>query len=173
MKKNLLILFLIVLTLINVAALVTIAYHRFYPRKPFPLPPERTDTPVGFIKQELDLSEEQVEKFEAHFRKIKGEMEPIFDSLRAKRTKLMDEVSVEQPNMDKVNTLTEEIANLQIELQKKAIMHMLEEKSFLTPEQQKKFFTFFRERADLMRMGGMPGEGTREEPFRKRLEDRK
>ncbi len=173
MKKNLLILFLIVLTLINVTALVTIAYHRFYPRKPFPPPPVRADTPVGFIKQELDLNEEQVKKFEAHFRKIRGEMEPIFDSLRAKRTKLMNELSVEQPNMDKVNTLSEEIGSLQTELQKKAIMHMLEEKSFLTPEQQKKFFTFFKERANPMRMEGMPGKGAREKPFKKRLEDRK
>jgi Spy/CpxP family protein refolding chaperone len=159
MKKNLIILFLAVLTIINVAALVTIAYHRFQPRKPFPTvgPP---DNPINFIKQELGLSEEQAKKFEDHFKKFQGEMDPILDSLKVKRSELMDGISAERPDMDKVTKLIGEVGRLENEMQKKIVMNMLEEKSFLTPEQQKKFFSIFkqgkdRERGPMGRGGGM------------------
>lgn len=159
MKKNLVILFLVVLTIINVAALVTIAYHRFQPGKSFP-PAGQPGNPMNFIKQELGLSEEQVKKFEDHFKKTRIEMDLILDSLRVKRNELMDEISAEQPSLDKVNKLTEEVGSLEIELQKKIIMNMLKDKSFLTPEQQKKFFSILkqgkdRERGPMDRGGGI------------------
>ena len=94
MKKNLVILFLAVLTIINVAALVTIAYHRFQPKKPFP-PIGQPGNPMNFIKQELDLNEEQVKKFEDHFKKTRIEMDLILDSLRVKRNELMDEIPLD------------------------------------------------------------------------------
>jgi hypothetical protein len=58
MKKNLIILFLVFLTIINVAALATIAYHRFHPKRPFSSegPP---DVHRNFIQQELGLNGSQ------------------------------------------------------------------------------------------------------------------
>ena len=158
MKKNLVILFLILLTIINVAALATIAYHRFHPKRHFP-PMGRPDRGMSFIKQELDLNEEQVKEFEAQAKRFKIETEPIRDSLRAKRRDLMDEVAAEQPSMDKLDKLTEEIGALQAALQKKTTMHLLQRKSLLTPEQQKNFFSLFKEGRD--RMSGLmdPGRG--------------
>lgn len=156
MKKNIVILFLVLLTIINVAALATIAYHRFHFKRHFP-PIGRPDIPMNFIKQELDLNEEQVKEFEAHTKRFKEETEPILDSLRAKRMDLMDEMAAEKPSMDKLDKLTEEIGALQVALQKKTIRNLLKEKSFLTPEQQQKFFSIFKERATCR--GRMKGPG--------------
>ena len=60
--------------------------------------------------------------------------------------------------MDKVNKLIEEIGSLEIELQKKTVMNMLKDKSFLTPEQQKKFFSILKQGKDRER-GPMDGGG--------------
>ena len=156
MNKKLIILFLVILTIINVTALVTIAYHRLDYKKRF-RPVGRPDMHMNFIKQELDLNEEQVKEFEAHMKKLKMETEPILDSLMAKRKDLMDEMAVEQPSMGKLDELTEEIGALQVALQKKTIRNLLKEKSFLTPEQQQKFFSLFKERATCR--GRMKGPG--------------
>jgi Spy/CpxP family protein refolding chaperone len=73
------------------------------------------------------------------------------DSLRTKRAELTEEMSAKEPSVTKLDSLTEEIGALDVRLQKKTIMHMLEEKAFLTPEQQKKFFSLFRERQERTR----------------------
>jgi Spy/CpxP family protein refolding chaperone len=153
MKKNLVILFLVLLTIVNIAALATIAYHRFHPQRPFhPMGrPEIPETPEGFIKQELDLTEEQAEEFKAHFERFRMEMEPIHNSLEVKRAELMGEISADEPNKDKLDKLAEEIGTLQDTLQRKMISHLLEGKSLLTPEQQRKFFSLFREGGDRMK----------------------
>jgi Spy/CpxP family protein refolding chaperone len=146
MKKNLIILFLVLLTIVNVAALATIAYHRFQPKGYF-LPEGRPpDMHKNFIQQELGLNEKQAKEFEAHFERFRMETEPIHDSLEVKRIQLMEEISADEPDKDKLNRLAEEMGSLQAELQKKMIVHLLEGKSLLTPEQQKKFFSLFKER---------------------------
>lgn len=144
MKKNLIILFLVLLTIVNVAALATIAYHRFHPKGHFP-PAGLPDMHKNFIQQELGMNEKQVREFEAHFERVRKETEPILDSIEVKREKLMEELSADEPNKDKLNRLADEIGSLQAELQKKMIGHLLEGRSLLTPEQQKKFFSLFKE----------------------------
>ena len=158
MKKNLVILLLILLTIVNVAALATIAYHRLESKRRF-RPMGRPDMHMNIIKQELDLSEEQIKEFESQAKRFKEETEPILDSLRAKRKDLMNEIATEEPNRDKLDKLTEEIGALQAALHKKTIVHLLEEKSLLTPEQQQKFFSLLKERGDRMRMKRDRGKG--------------
>jgi Spy/CpxP family protein refolding chaperone len=153
-KKNLAILLLILLTVVNVAALATIAYHRFHCKKDFPLmgrPDMRTDRHMDFIKHELGLNEEQVKEFESRDKRFREETKPIHDSLRAKRKELMDEIAAEEPSVEKLDRLAEEIGALEIALKKKTTAHLLEGKAILTPEQQKKFFSLFKERRDRTR----------------------
>jgi Spy/CpxP family protein refolding chaperone len=157
-KNRLVILFLVILTIINVTALVTIAYHRFHFKRPFPST-GRPDIHMDFMKQELDLNEEQIKKFESHRERFRIETEPILDSTRAKRKELMDEIAAEKPNVDKLDKLMEEIGALEITLKKKTTAHLLEGKAFLTPEQQKKFFSLFDEGRDRMRGWRDRGKG--------------
>jgi Spy/CpxP family protein refolding chaperone len=150
MKKNLIIVILILLIIVNVAALVTIAYHRFHPKRHFP-PADRLDMHRDFIKQELGLSGKQAKEFKAHFERGRKETEPILDSLEVKRAELMEEISADEPSRDKLDKLAEEIGALQDTLQRKMILHLLEGKSLLTPEQQKRFFSLFKEERGQMR----------------------
>jgi Spy/CpxP family protein refolding chaperone len=147
MKKNLVILFLVLLTIVNIVALATFAYHRFHPKMPFH-PMERPDTPERFIKRELDLNEQQAKEFESQAKIFQEEIEPIRDSLEAKRSDLINEIMAEKPSMDKLNQLSEEIGALHVKLEKRTSMHLLKGKSLLTPEQQKKFFSLFKEGKD-------------------------
>jgi Spy/CpxP family protein refolding chaperone len=161
MKKNLIILFLVLLTIVNVAALATIAYHRFQPKGHFPPEGRPPDMHKDFIQQELGLNEKQAKEFRAHFERGRKETEPILDSIEVKRMALMDELSANEPDKDRLNRLAEEIGSLQAELQKKMIVHLLEGKSLLTPEQQKKLFSLFKEvrgrEGEFRGPGGMPG----------------
>jgi Spy/CpxP family protein refolding chaperone len=150
MKKNLVILFLALLTIVNIAALATFAYHRFHSKRPFP-PMGRPDTPGSFIKRELALNEGQAKEFEAQAKRFQEEIEPIRDSLEAKRGDLMNEIMAKEPSMDKLNQLSEEIGALHVKLEKRTSLHLLQGKSLLTPEQQKKFFSLFKEGKDRIR----------------------
>jgi Spy/CpxP family protein refolding chaperone len=150
MKKNLVILFLALLTIVNIAALATFAYHHFRPKGAFPQM-NRPDTPERFIRRELDLNEEQAKEFEAQAKRFQEEIEPIRDSLEAKRSDLMNEIMAKEPSMDKLNQLSEEIGALHAKLEKRTSTHLLQGKSLLTPEQQKKFFSLFKEGKDRIR----------------------
>ncbi len=144
MKKNLAIILLVLLTIVNIAALVTFAYHRFFPRMLFPAV-ERMEPPERFIQKELGLNQRQMKEFESHFDRFRTDTRPLVDSLREIRRDLNREIAGEEPNAAKLDQLTDEIGRLEISLQKRTVEHMLETKSFLTPEQQKKFFSLFRE----------------------------
>ncbi len=148
-KKNLLILFLILLTIVNVAALATITYNRLHAKRPFP-PMGRPDRRSDFLKQELGLSEHQAKEFQMHTERFRTEMEPIHDSIRIMRAELMSELTEQEPDAGRLNQLAEEIGALEVDLKKKLITHMLEGKALLTPEQQRKFFSHFREGLDRM-----------------------
>ena len=111
-----------------------------------PLPPmERAEPLERFVQKELGLNEQQMKEFESHFNRFRDETRPLVDSLRGIRMELNDEIAAEQPNPDRLDQLADEIGRLEYSLQKRTIEHMLETKSFLTPEQQKKFFSLFRE----------------------------
>jgi Spy/CpxP family protein refolding chaperone len=160
MKKNLIILFLVLLTIINIAALATFAYHRFHSKREFPLrggPDVRPDRHMDFIKYELGLNEEQMKEYESRCDRFREETKPIHDSLRAKRKELIDAIAAEQPSVEKLDRLAEEIGALEITLKKKTTAHLLEGKAILTPEQQNKLFSLFRERRDRAR--GMRDRG--------------
>lgn len=161
MKKNPAILLLVLLTIINIAALATFTYHRFYPRMPFPLTGQpamnQPEPPKDFMQRELDLNPEQAKKFESHFEKFRTETRPIIDSLSNKRMELTQEMAGEPLDTAKLNQLVEEISALESRLQKRVISHMLETKAFLNPDQQKKFFLLFKEARDQARGPADPG----------------
>ena len=157
MKKNIVIILLVFLTILNISALATIAYQRITHAGKAPPPQEPPPEPGKRMIRYLGLNEEQANAFHANHERLKKETEPIFTSMEAKRKELMDETAVEQPDIEKINNLIEEIGTLEIALKKKTITNMLALKSILTPEQQKKFFSRFHERRG--RMGFMKHRG--------------
>jgi len=157
-KNKLAFLFLVLLTIVNVSALVTMAYHRLHFERHSPpvCPPK---SPESFIRQELNLNEKQAKEFESQAKRFREEIEPIRDSLESKKSDLMNEIMSEKPSQDKLSQLSEEIGALHVELEKMTSLHLLEGKSLLTPEQQKKFFSLFKEGKDRIR--GWKNRGSR------------
>jgi len=162
-KNKLAFLFLVLLTIVNVSALVTMGYHRLHFERHSPpvCPPK---SPESFIRQELNLNEKQAKEFESQAKRFREEIEPIRDSLESKKSDLINEIMGEKPNQDKLNQLSEEIGALHVELENRTSLHLLEGKSLLTPEQQQKFFSLFKE--GRKRIGGFrdPKREMRERP---------
>jgi Spy/CpxP family protein refolding chaperone len=73
------------------------------------------------------------------------EVESLRQRLWEKRNALMQEARASSPNLERIDSLIEEIGALQTDIQKKSIRSMLKDKRILTPGQQKKYFSLFEE----------------------------
>ncbi|OGL46530.1 MAG: hypothetical protein A2161_22080 [Candidatus Schekmanbacteria bacterium RBG_13_48_7] len=144
MKKNLFILFLILLMIINITALTTIAYQRYKVGR-HDLRTDRPGMGMRNVNRMLGLNDMQAKEFESEHEKLNAEIEQIQELLEQKRTALLDEMMILEPDMSKINKLIEDTGNLQTEIKKKTTMHILKLKTFLNPQQQKKFFETFRQ----------------------------
>ncbi len=144
MKKNLLIWVIVLLTVFNLAALGTIAYHRF--RYCGERHPEMRHHRQGFLHRELALSDTQEEQMNVLKQSFHSSSRPTRAALKRKREQLLQFLTNTETDIGKINSVQNEIDSLQSELQKRVIAHLLDEKKILTPEQQSKFFSIIRER---------------------------
>lgn len=151
MRKKIIIFTIVFLTIVNLASLATFAYYRWFST---PMPPfmERAEISFHFIKNKLNLDERQAEQLKSFFLVFQEEAKILLDSLQTKRTVFFTELSFEEPDSVRLNILIEEMSDIQELLKKKAINNLLLARSFLTPEQQRDFISFFNERMGPMGM---------------------
>jgi Spy/CpxP family protein refolding chaperone len=149
MGSKLLHIIILVLVIIVISAAVRVAHDRWFPPRP-DTHREPPDLHSGFVREELGLTDQQVQQFEALVDSFARQTEPIRDSLHQKRTALFDEMSSDEPSLEVLDGLAEDIGNLEIRLKKRTIRHMLEHDEVLTPEQKSKLVSAFRERHDRM-----------------------
>ncbi|KPJ59349.1 MAG: hypothetical protein AMJ46_11475 [Latescibacteria bacterium DG_63] len=168
MKRNLVILAIVVLVIINISALATIIHNRWFGVPRPPVEPRHMH-PVTFLREHLKLDESQIAEFQARRSSFESEIERVREDMEQKREALMEELRAESPDTLRIDQLVEEIGALQAQLQKRAIRHMLQEQSILTPEQREKFFSMFAKH--LHKRGQMPWRspegrrGPRSRPF--------
>jgi Spy/CpxP family protein refolding chaperone len=139
---------------VNVAAAGTIAY--FWVKKPPPPPPiSSTDKlePAPFEIPKLGLSTEQKRQFREIFGKHRNKIRGIRQEARLKRGELLTELTREDPDMERVKALIQEISSIQAGLEMEMVQRMMEFKKVLSPEQQEKFFRHFNNRMHHKRMG--------------------
>ncbi len=89
---------------------------------------------------DLKLTPEQRKQFEE--RKLKHQKEILLfqNDLRVKKLDLKIEMShADNPNMNKINALVDDISKIQAAIQKKNIAHRFELRSLLTDEQKEKW----------------------------------
>jgi len=131
--------------IINIVAISTILYKKnsFIKNTEKGLPPRHS--PFEFIKNELNLSEDQSKQFKKIKEESKMEAKGIFDSLRVKRNALMSVLSHESPNQQSINSLSNEIVTLQSKLLQHSIKQYLKLKVILTHEQQLKFNEVYKD----------------------------
>jgi Spy/CpxP family protein refolding chaperone len=140
---------ILVVVIIVISAAVRVLHDRWFPPRP-DIHHGRPDLHSGRVREELDLTDEQVERFEALVDSFARQTEPIRDSLYQKRTALFDEMSSDEPSLEVLDGLAEDIGNLEIRLKKRTIRHMLQHDEVLTPEQKSRLVSMFRERHDRM-----------------------
>lgn len=144
MKKKIFIWGIVLLTVVNVVALGTIAYHRF--GHVGECDHENKHDRRDFLHQELVLSDAQAEQMKVLKESFQSNTNPIRAALRIKREQLLQLLTAAKSDRAKIDSVQSEIDSLQAELQRLVIDHLLDEKKILTPEQQSRFFSIIRER---------------------------
>ena len=90
------------------------------------------------FKKELNLSEEQVEKFKA-LREKKGEMRELKSRFKESKKAFKEAMKDPKISNDDLKVRFDEFMKLRDEVQRKRFSHMLEKRAILTPEQFEKF----------------------------------
>ncbi len=146
MKKKIWFWVLIVLVIINVAALLTIMLQRNIPQ---PNTPPRLVEDLDFrgmnyfLRHELNLSDEQFNTFQRMRRESMEESARIMIMLHEKRNEMLNELTASQPDQEKLGNLAKEMGDLHEKLKMKTFNHFLELKALCSPEQEKKLNRFF------------------------------
>jgi len=154
-KRKLMVGALLLLTVVNVAGLLTMGYGRL--RHAHQMPGPSVADIVGqpdFMRRELGLSEEQAAQLAVLREKFQANLARLRPALQGKRAELVQLVAEVQPDRTRIDALMAELRSLQAELQTACVQQLLDEKSILTPAQQRKFLDAIRAR--LLEGGSSP-----------------
>lgn len=171
-KKQLITGLIIFLVVVNIAALSTIIY-----RNKIASPPINEDYVqlrqkveeqgmYRFFRNELQLSEDQFKQFRDINHQNMLRSRDIVRQLHTKRVEMMEEVSKENPDKDKLDNISHEIGTLHYELKRNTYNHFLELKEICSEDQQEKLQHMF------MRMIDDQDFGPRQRRMNKRPERR-
>jgi Spy/CpxP family protein refolding chaperone len=164
MKDNLLKYILIISLLLNFSLLGTAAYthykqSHFFRPAPFSGPrglpgPTAPFAGPGMFFEELSLRPEQVKLFQQKAVVFHNALTKKSREVGRLRTSLIALIGADHPDHQAIETTIAQINSIQEEMQKTVVSHMLEFKSMLDKDQQKKFLHLI-EGAMTQRQGDM------------------
>lgn len=145
MKKRLFIIAMVLLFVINIAAFTTMSYNRWL--KPWPRSGEQWDQSESWqdLQTHVALNAQQSQKMRNQRFSFEQDVQSLRQSMWKKRNALMQEARNPSPDLNRIDTLIEEIGALQMDIQKKSFRNILKDKTLLTPGQQEKYFSLFEE----------------------------
>jgi Spy/CpxP family protein refolding chaperone len=138
MKEKFIVFLLIFSLTVNVVALITTGY--IWGKSETPVEPVFRGGKPPSLVSELPLDNGQRRKMHDLRRSLVEEIFPIRDGLMTKREELVGLLTVETPDLSAIDKKLSEINGLQSKTQHAVIDHLLKEKEFLSPSQQKKYF---------------------------------
>lgn len=146
MKRKLAIFSVIVLTLFNLTALTTLAYHRW----------SSSSLPRGIRDGEprmrglhrLGVNDEQMLLLQESRMAFAENTEPLEADLHQLRSEMFELIHADTPDTLVIFTLVDSIGTIQNALQKDAIVHMMDAGLIFTPEQRSGFFDMFKRHMD-------------------------
>lgn len=164
MRKNLIILATIFSVVLNIGFIGTYCLQKagLYPLKQVSANHKR------FLYEELNLSPEQLAKFEPGRDRFHTYLDLQSRKIQAGQIELIGLLSENPPDRKAINAKHEAIQSLQQQMQTRVIDHFLEESRIFTPEQRKKFFTLIKGRIEknsiffpglMQGSGPKPGQG--------------
>jgi Spy/CpxP family protein refolding chaperone len=144
MKSKWLTVVLVLSLAINAGVLVSMGYHYYVNAStpssaPCPMSPGDSHLyqSLGLSKVQLSKMEPLAQKFHARLAELGALMEEKKETLIALLQKDSDPISIEN--------LRKEMAGIQDEIQKEVIVHIMESKKILDPQQQQRFFDLMRQ----------------------------
>ena len=144
---------IIILVGINLLALGTILWH--VTRKPQgpPPPPQKRDPDQTqyFLRNELDLSEKQAQRFEELGRHHSQESRRIQNDIHRLKAEMMTELFHEEPDLRRVENLAEKIGSREAEKELLLFNHFLDLAEVCEPEQREKFNTIIHDLLEMIR----------------------
>ena len=158
---------IIILVIINLTTLVLLwnGRHGGPPQQP-----GKNDHPDTnkFLQKELGLSNEQEKQFQQIRQNLFDSTNSFNENIRLKKTEIQREAFKDNPDAEKVNTLLNEIGDLQSKNERFMFKHFSELKKILTQEQMVKFnkvLDGFGKNKPNPKMGeGMRPDGERQGP---------
>jgi Spy/CpxP family protein refolding chaperone len=160
-KNRIFTIVLVLLFAINITALATISYRRWIAPMPVPIETDRSET-WQTLQQQVSLTPQQSQTMQNQRLSFEKEVESLRQRMWDKRSALLEEARASSPNLERIDSLIEEIGALQTDIQKKSVRSLLKDKRILTPGQQERYFTLFKEHTQVRGRGyGQRGKGKR------------
>jgi hypothetical protein len=152
-KKQVLIGVIILLVIINLSALITIIFHNKQEnnqltQEEFIREDPRQKGMNYYLRDELNLSNEQFDSFQNINKQYFKESKDIASNLHNKRILMLEEIANKDPNLKNLDQIAKEIGDLHYELKLNTIDHFLALKSICNEEQQILLQDFFMKMID-------------------------
>ncbi len=160
-KQKLTNLLIIVLVIINILSLSFIWYKEMHrPQLP---PPQPDRENVGrFIKDQLNLSDEQKGKFDMYMKEHAEVTQRMNDEIGGLKKEILIEAFNANPDSSKVTTFSEKIGKIQSDYEKFLYEHFRKLGTVCNPEQKEKLKNIFLSSFRPKERPGMPPPGNRE-----------
>ena len=139
--KNSVLKFILLLSLIlNIAILGSIgySYYRNTCSRPLPFGPGRR----AFLMKELSLNQRQADLMIKNQQAFHAQIDSMRQQIFKKRLQLLDLMQSDKPDTKEIDQTIEAIGDIQEDIQKTIVAHIIEVKTILNQDQQKKFFGF-------------------------------
>jgi len=142
MKRKILHIAFVFVLIVNISAFLTMVYNKWVTGSA----KETGEQAVPLLHNELQLNEAQAEDIENTRLSFENDVATVNSHLTEKQYELFELVKSPNPDYNKIDSVIEEIARLQVSLQKNAVRNLIREKNTLTPVQQQKYFSAFENR---------------------------
>ena len=104
--------------------------------------------PKGPLFLQLDLTPDQLTKFNAERDRFHTQLQALGQEVKTKQIELIDLLAAKPPDQLAVEKKQEEIQRLQGTVQERVIAHFLQASSFLSSEQRARFFQLIKGRIE-------------------------
>lgn len=152
MKTGTLVFLVVILIVINLAALATIIYERAtsQPEPPFPSIHEPTfPAHAPMALRELHLTRQQRQELRQSRKRLMEVTASLEQDLMEKRQQLFAAIEEAQPDIERINILIEEIGHIQTEIQKQVIHSLMTDHAFLDRQQRKLLLRHIEQRTSM------------------------
>jgi Spy/CpxP family protein refolding chaperone len=143
---------------VNAGVLATTGYYYYRTTSQTPSAPCPMSPGDSHLYQSLGLSDAQLSKMEPLAQKFHGRLAELGTAMEGKREVLVD-LLAKNENPAGIENLRTQMANIQDEIQKEVITHIMDSKKILDPNQQQRFFDLMRQTMVQAKSSGLPTNG--------------